>query len=316
MAPEGAQAGISPVLVPVDVIVIVRHRQEVGTVANRSTTPVALVTGASRGIGKAIAIELASAGYDVAILARTVHEGEAREHSSTLKRSDTSPLPGSLDGTAALVRAAGRACLAVQADLLDHPSLVHAVATVLEQWGRVDVLVNNGRYIGPGHMDHIIDTPVRVLRDHLEANALAPVVLVKEVVPGMIERGGGTIIDITSTVAYEDPAEPAGQGGWGLGYAFSKGALHRIAGILAVELRDDNVLAYNVQPGFIATERMLQDMGAFGFDASAGAPVEVVGKACRWLLESPEAPALNGRCIHAQELCHERGLLPGWSLDR
>ena len=69
---------------------------------------VAFVTGASRGIGKAIAVELADAGYDVAILARTVHEGEAREHSSTLKRSDTSPLPGSLDGTAELIRASGR----------------------------------------------------------------------------------------------------------------------------------------------------------------------------------------------------------------
>lgn len=282
--------------------------------AEHTASPVALVTGASRGIGKAIATELASAGYDVAILARTVHEGEAREHSSTLKRSDTSPLPGSLDGTAALVRAAGRRCLALQADLLDHPSLVHAVATVLEEWGHIDVLVNNGRYIGPGHMDHIVDTPVRVLRDHLEANALAPVVLVKEVVLGMIERGGGTIIDITSTVAYEDPADPAGEGGWGLGYAFSKGALHRIAGILAVELRAANVRAYNVQPGFIATERMRQDMGPFGFDASAGAPVEVVAKVCRWLLESPDAPARNGQCIQAQQLCSERGLLPGWSL--
>jgi NAD(P)-dependent dehydrogenase (short-subunit alcohol dehydrogenase family) len=162
---------------------------------------VALVTGASRGIGKAIAVELANAGYDVAIIARTVHEGEAREHSSTLKRSDTSPLPGSLDATSALIQAAGARCVALQADLLDHPSLVHAAATVLAEWGHVDVLVNNGRYIGPGHMDHILDTPVRVLRDHLEANALAPVVLVKEVVPQMIERGGGTVINITSTVA-------------------------------------------------------------------------------------------------------------------
>jgi NAD(P)-dependent dehydrogenase (short-subunit alcohol dehydrogenase family) len=276
---------------------------------------VALVTGASRGIGKAIAVELANAGYDVAVIARTVHEGEAREHSSTLKRSDTSPLPGSLDATAAVIQAAGARCLALQADLLDHPSLVHAAATVLTEWGHVDVLVNNGRYIGPGHMDHILDTPVRVLRDHLEANALAPVVLVKEVVPQMIERGGGTVINITSTVAYEDPPEPAGAGGWGLGYAFSKGALHRIAGILAVELRDSNVRAYNVQPGFIATERMQQDMGAFGFDASTGAPVEVMGKVCRWLLESPDAPAHNGQNIQAQPLCSRLGLLPGWSLD-
>ncbi len=275
---------------------------------------VALVTGASRGIGKAIAVELAEAGYDVAILARTVHEGEAREHSSTVRRSDTSPLPGSLDATADLVRAAGRRCLAVPGDLLDHPSLVHAAGVVLAQWGRVDVLVNNGRYVGPGHMDHVLDTPVRVLRDHLEANALAPIVLIKEVLPQMVERGGGTIVNITSSVAFEDPPEPAGRGGWGLGYAFSKGALHRIAGILAVELRDAGVRAYNVQPGFIATERIRQDMGVFGFDAATGAPAAVVGKVCRWLLESPEAAALNGTNVEAQPLCSERGLLPGWSL--
>jgi NAD(P)-dependent dehydrogenase (short-subunit alcohol dehydrogenase family) len=284
-------------------------------VSEQGSTKVALVTGASRGIGKAIAIELAGAGYDVAILARTVHEGEAREHSSTLKRSDTSPLPGSLDSTADIIEAAGRRCLAVPADLLDHPSLVHAVSTVLATWDHIDVLVNNGRYIGPGHMDFIVDTPVRVLRDHLEANALAPVVLIKEVVPQMIDRGGGTVINITSTVAWEDPAVPAGAGGWGLGYAFSKGALHRIAGILALEERDANVRAYNVQPGFVSTERMQQDMGAFGFDASAGAPAAVIGKVCRWLVESSEAPALNGQCIEAQVLCNQLGLLPGWSLD-
>ena len=183
----------------------------------------------------------------------------------------------------------------VAADLLDHPSLERAVDAVLGEWGHVDVLVNNGRYIGPGHMDRILDTPVQLLRDHLEANALAPIVLIKAVVPQMIERGGGTIIDITSTVAYEDPADPAGEGGWGLGYAFSKGALHRIAGVLAVEQRNNNVRAYNVQPGFIATERIRQDMAAFGFDAATGAPAEVVAKACRWLLESPDARAMNGQ---------------------
>ena len=68
---------------------------------------IAFVTGASRGIGKGIALELAAAGYDVALTARTVHEGDAREHSSTLKRSDTSALPGLTRPTADLVRAAG-----------------------------------------------------------------------------------------------------------------------------------------------------------------------------------------------------------------
>lgn len=277
---------------------------------------VAFVTGASRGIGKAIAVELAKAGYDVALTARTVHEGEAREHSSTLKRSDTTPLPGSLESTADLVRAAGRRCLAVPADLLDHPSLVAAADAVLAEWGRVDVLVNNGRYIGPGHMDLILDTPVRVLRDHLEANALAPVVLVKALVPQMVERGSGTVINITSGAGYSDPPAPAGQGGWGLGYAFSKGAMHRIAGVLALEVKEFGVRAFNVQPGFITTERMVQDMGAFGFDASTGAPPEVIGRVCVWLLESPDADQYNGQTVQGQELCDELGLLEGWSLAR
>ena len=64
------------------------------------------MTGASRGIGKACAVALASAGYDVAVTARTMHEGEAREHSSTVAKSDTRPLPGSLATTAADIEAA------------------------------------------------------------------------------------------------------------------------------------------------------------------------------------------------------------------
>ncbi len=275
----------------------------------------AFVTGASRGIGKAIAVELAKAGYDVAVTSRTINEGESREHSSTLQRSDTSPLPGSLATTAALVRETGQRCLALPADLLDHPTLVSAADSVLAEWGSVDVLVNNGRYIGPGHMDLILDTPVRILRDHLEANILAGVVLIKTLVPGMIERGGGTVINLTSGAAYHDPPAAAGKGGWGLGYAASKGAFHRVAGILALETGDLGIRAYNVQPGFIATERIQQDMGSFGFDASSGAPAELVGKVCVWLLESPEAEALNGQNIEAQEMCSDLGLLPGWSLS-
>jgi NAD(P)-dependent dehydrogenase (short-subunit alcohol dehydrogenase family) len=139
-------------------------------------------------------------------------------------------------------------------------------------------------------------------------------VLIKAVLPQMIERGGGTIINITSAVAFEDPPAPAGEGGWGLGYAFSKGALHRIAGILAVEYGGANIRAFSVQPGFIATERIQQDMAQFGFDAAKGAPAAVVGKTCVWLLESPEAVARNGQNVEAQQVCSELELLPGWSL--
>jgi NAD(P)-dependent dehydrogenase (short-subunit alcohol dehydrogenase family) len=276
-------------------------------------TRVALVTGASRGIGKVLAQYLAQAGFDVAIGARTVHEGEAREHSSTVKQSNTKPLPGSLESTAALVEKAGRRALPVFVDLLDRVSLGSAVATVLERWGRIDVLVNNGRYVGPGHMDQIIDTPVELLDRHLEANVMAPIILTKLVLPQMLERGEGFIVNISSSAGNEDPPGPAGSGGWGLGYGMSKGALHRQAGMLAVELGDRGIYAFNLHPGFVATERIAIDMAEFGFDANTGAPADVVGAMTVWLVTTPEGKAMNGQWIEAQDKCRELGLLPDWS---
>jgi NAD(P)-dependent dehydrogenase (short-subunit alcohol dehydrogenase family) len=274
--------------------------------------PISLVTGASRGIGKAIAVHLAQSGFDVALTARTVAEGEEREHSSTLRKSDTRPLPGSLISTAALVEDAGGRSLTVPADLTDRASVVKAAESVLDQWGRVDVLVNNGRYIGPGHMDHFIDTPLELLDAHIEANVMSPLALIKVVLPGMLERGSGWIVNITSGAGYADPPAAAGEGGWGLGYGMSKGALHRVAGILALELGRRGIHAYNVQPGFIATERMFQDMAEFGFDASSGAPPDVMGAVVAWLVTDPAAAEPNGRNLEAQDVCRELGLLPGW----
>lgn len=288
--------------------------------------PVAFVTGASRGIGKAIAVHLARAGYDVALTARTVEEGEQREHSSTLHRSDTSPLPGALSSTAKLVEEAGVRSLVVPADLTDRASMIAAAGTVLAKWGRVDVLVNNGRYIGPGHMDFIEETPLDVLERHLQANVMSPLALIKEVLPGMLERGSGVVVNITSGAGFHDPPAKAGDGGWGLGYGFSKAALHRIAGILDLEVRDRGVRAFNVQPGFIATERMAQDMGAHGFDASKASPPDVVGAVVAWLAADPagaervmrdkqQVPmesTKDGRNLEAQEVCRDLGLLAGW----
>ncbi len=276
------------------------------------TRRVALVTGASRGIGKVIALHLAAAGFDVAIGARTLHDGEEREHSSTVARSDTRPLPGSLDATATLVEAAGQESLSVYLDLLDRESLDAAVDAVLDRWGRIDVLVNNGRYVGPGHMDLLLDTPVELIDRHLQANVMAPVILTKRVLPQMVARGDGVIINLASSSGTMDPPKPAGQGGWGLGYGASKGALHRLAGIVAVELGDQGIRAYNLSPGFVATERIAIDMGQFGFDASVGAPADVVGAVAAWLVCSPDAVARSGEWIEAQPLCSELGLLPEW----
>jgi NAD(P)-dependent dehydrogenase (short-subunit alcohol dehydrogenase family) len=272
---------------------------------------VAFITGASRGIGKACALELADAGYRIAITARTVQEGEQREHSSSLKGSDLTPLPGSLSGTVDLIEQRGGTALAIPADLLDSASLGAAVATVLERWGRIDVVVHNGRYIGPGHMDVFLDTPIELLRRQMEGNFFAPLIINKLVLPAMIAQGGGTIINITSGSGYGDPLKPAGQGGWGMGYGTSKGAFHRVAGFLAVELADKGVRCHNVQPGLIATERIAQDMAKFGI-TNEGAPMEVMGKVVRWLCTEPEAEQYNGRNIEAQYFCHEKKLLPGW----
>jgi NAD(P)-dependent dehydrogenase (short-subunit alcohol dehydrogenase family) len=273
---------------------------------------VAFVTGASRGIGKAIAVHLARAGFDVAVAARTMRDGEAREHSSTVTRSDTSPLPGSVDETAALVEREGARAVRVFLDLTDRSTLAPAVDSVLAEWGRIDVLVNNGRYIGPGHMDHLLDTPAELLDAHLEANVMAPVILSQLVLPQMLERGDGYIVNITSSAGTSDPPAPAGEGGWGLGYAMSKGAMHRLAGIIAVELGSRGIVAFNLHPGFVATERMRIDMGAFGFDANSGAPADVIGAAAAWLVTAPDARALNGAWVEGQDLCRERSLLPGW----
>ncbi len=276
-----------------------------------SGAKVAFITGASRGIGKACALELADAGYRIAITARTVQEGEQREHSSSLKGSDLSPLPGSLSSTVDIIEERGGTALAIPADLLDSASLGAAVATVLERWGRIDVVVHNGRYIGPGHMDVFLDTPIELLRKQMEGNFFAPLIINKLVLPAMIAQGGGTIINITSGSGYGDPLKPAGQGGWGMGYGTSKGAFHRVAGFLAVELADKGIRCHNVQPGLIATERIAQDMAKFGI-TNEGAPVEVMGKVVRWLCTDPEAEQYNGRNLEAQYFCHERKLLPGW----
>src|SRR5215475_8731745 len=107
---------------------------------------VAFITGASRGIGRGCALELATRGFDVVLTARTVTGAERYEHSSTVKRSAVEPLPGSLEQTAAEVRARGASALVVKLDLSLRADWPAAIDAALAHFGRIDVLVNNGRY--------------------------------------------------------------------------------------------------------------------------------------------------------------------------
>jgi NAD(P)-dependent dehydrogenase (short-subunit alcohol dehydrogenase family) len=257
-----------------------------------------------------MAVALARAGFDLVLTARTVHEGEEREHSSTVAASDTRPLPGSLSTTADTVSAAGGEVLVLPADLLNRESLRDLVARAEEAWGEIAVLVNNGRYVGPGQLDHILDTPLEILDRHLEANVMAPVALIQAVLPGMLRRGGGRIINLTSPAGFDNPPAAAGRGGWGLGYAISKGALGRVAGVVAVELGDRGIIAVNLNPGFIPTERMKLEADRFGFDLTLGDGPETPAAAVAWLATSPAAVALNGQTVDAAVLCDEHALVP------
>jgi NAD(P)-dependent dehydrogenase (short-subunit alcohol dehydrogenase family) len=275
---------------------------------------VALVTGASRGIGRGCALALARRGFDVAVCARTVVEGTPLEHSSTLKRSDTSPLPGSLETTAKEIEALGRRALVVKLDLLERRDVEKAVQRTLEVFGRIDVVVNNARYIGPGHLDLFVDTPMEIFDQHFQCNVLAPLYLVKLCIPQMRAQGGGVFIHVTSGAGQNETPSLPGQGGWGLGYSISKAAFNRMAAGLAKELRGDAIAVINLEPGFVGTERMAQDLKSFGFDASAGLPVDVPGEVCAYLAAHVTPLAFSGRTVDAPSFAVEAGLCDGAKL--
>jgi NAD(P)-dependent dehydrogenase (short-subunit alcohol dehydrogenase family) len=273
-------------------------------------TPKALVTGASRGIGRATAIALASTGFDVAITARTVREGTAIDESDTGRRR---ALPGSLDETAREIERAGRQAFSVVADLHDQPSLEAAVSRVLDHFGSIDVLVNNAVDTGPGSMVPFSDLTIEQLERKLTANVVAQAVLIKAVLPSMLIAGSGVIVDVSSHVATGDPPAPVGSGGWGIAYAASKAAFHRFAPILALELAGTGIRIHNLDPGYVETERQSVNAAALGLEGRyPGAPPSVPAAVIAWLAVSPEAAELNGQTIKAQRLALDRKLHEDW----
>jgi NAD(P)-dependent dehydrogenase (short-subunit alcohol dehydrogenase family) len=274
-------------------------------------TKVALVTGASRGIGKASALKLAEAGFDVAITARTEREGEGRTEANSVRGDDPIvPIPGSLETTVKEIEARGRRALPVKMDLLDADAVVAAPAKVLAEWGRIDVLFNNAIYQGGATMERLLDLTPEAMERLVRGNYVHQVLLTQQVLPHMIERGSGRVINMVSGSARLDPLGPAGEGGWGIAYSASKAAFGRVAGGINAEFGPKGVLAFNVDPGNVITEkrRALRPQDDFEGNFGSESP-EATGAAVAWLASDDGASKFLGKWIFAPKLTGDLGLL-------
>ncbi|MCU0310658.1 MAG: SDR family NAD(P)-dependent oxidoreductase [Acidimicrobiales bacterium] len=267
------------------------------------TVRTALVTGASRGIGRATALAFASAGFDVAITARTVRDGDP-----TARTADPAvTLPGSLESTAAEIESLGRRAVTVPLDLLDRDALVPAVGAAVEGLGHLDVVVNNAIYVSAQGPRPFLETDPDDIVNQVWGDLTAQLLLLQPVVAHMVERGGGTVVNIGSGSGRYKLRRPIGKGGSALTYAAVKAGFHRVADRLANEYGHAGIRAYTVDPGYVATERTLLVAGLSDV-ASRGVDPSIVGEAIAWLVDDEAAE--NGSYHEAQDIARALGLLP------
>jgi NAD(P)-dependent dehydrogenase (short-subunit alcohol dehydrogenase family) len=265
--------------------------------------PVAFVTGASRGIGRASAVALAAAGFDVAVSARTLVDGSARLDDGV------TVVPGGLDTTVNEITAAGAAGFGVAMDVLDRASVLAAADAVLERFGRIDLLLNNAIYQGPGAMTLLRDLDEAETARLFEGNVHAHLALIGHLLPTFVAQGGATVMNMISATAYQEPPGPIGKGGWGVAYAMTKAAFARIVPIMHVEHRDDGLVGYNIDPGYVVTERASVANKARGFEQFPGATPGVIGAVVAWLATDPDsAGEYAGQTVFAQREAKRRGL--------
>jgi NAD(P)-dependent dehydrogenase (short-subunit alcohol dehydrogenase family) len=193
------------------------------------------VTGASRGIGAAVAERLGAVGASVAIPARTLDAGDK--------------LPGSLNETATRLRSYGGDVAVVTADLTDESSRATIVPSAVDALGGpIDVLVNNA---AAAIYQPLSDFPLKRRRLIFEVNLHAPVDLAQAVLPSMMSRGEGWIVNVSSATASSWPGPPFSLGTLGATsgvYGASKAALNRMTNAMAAEVYGSGVRLNTVEP--------------------------------------------------------------------
>ena len=258
---------------------------------------VALVTGASRGIGRAIAECFAREGAKVVCTARTLEDGEH-------------PLEGSLRATVRAIEAAGGTALAVACDVSEFEQCERAVAQAREAFGPIDVLVNNAAltYFIP-----IADFPIAKWQRSFAVNVHGPFYMSKLALADMLPRRAGAIVNISSGAAigpgrgpYQDAAR---RGRGGTLYGAEKAALERFTQGLAAEVYSAGVSVTCVSPSLVvATPGVLHHKLVRSKDDPNAEPESLMAQAAL-LLASEPLDKVTGRVTYSQQILKEFGWL-------
>lgn len=252
---------------------------------------VAVVTGASRGIGEAIALRFAMEGARVVVSARSVEESDHY-------------LPGTITATVARIRAAGGEALAVKADLADADDRAALIDQTREAFGPVDILVNNAAitYFIP-----VADFPEKRFRLMMEVQVWAPFDLAQRVLPDMRERGGGWILNISSHAAIHPQKDLPGRGG--TVYGMCKAALERFTTGLAQEVYGAGIGVNVISPGLVATPGVMHHKLINDANRDIVTPIEHMAEACLRLVHG-DPRVLTGRIDYADQVMKEFSLEP------